>query len=107
MTESVENRLRDTSNACLACYENWIKDKKNAPAAEALAASVHELRKVASRLEIDLAASDRDNGKQKPIQPPVHKTSKPVGSRDEASDVSVETVKKPRRRQPRKAAASE
>lgn len=101
MTDTIEQRIEDTSKACLACYTSWSADKKNAPAAEALAASVHELRKVASRLEIELAANDRDSGVRKPIEPPAHKTSKPVGSRDEGADM-MEPKRQPRKRSPRK-----
>lgn len=76
MTETtIDNRLRDTSAACLEAFAAWDKNRKDKPASKALHAAVHELRKVASRLEIELAASERDNGSQKPIKPPTHKTA--------------------------------
>ena len=77
MTEAtIENRLRDTSATCLDSYLAWEKDKKNAETSEALHSAVHELRKVASRLEIELAASERDNGGQRRLQPPANKAAK-------------------------------
>lgn len=75
-TESIEGRLKETSASCLEFYQAWNKNKKDSKAYEDLGSAVHELRKVASRLEIEMAISERDSGVQKPIAPPMHKTLK-------------------------------
>lgn len=74
--DEIEKRLKETSEACFSLYESWLKDKKNADAREALQDSIHELRKVASRLEIELAVSDRDEMAKKPIPIPPHRDAK-------------------------------
>lgn len=71
--DEIEKRLRETSENCYNCYEDWLKNKKDQKAREALSSSVHELRKVASRLEIELAVSERDDVRQKPIPIPSHR----------------------------------
>ena len=71
--EEIANRLKETSAACSAALEGWSKDKKDRKSLEALQESVHELRKVASRLEIEMAISERDEMSQKPIPIPAHR----------------------------------
>lgn len=71
--DEIEKRLRETSEHCYNCYDTWQKDKKSAGASEALIESIHELRKVASRLEIELAISERSKVTQKPIPIPPHR----------------------------------
>ncbi|MFK7840328.1 MAG: hypothetical protein AB8B83_08370, partial [Bdellovibrionales bacterium] len=77
--EEIAKRLQETSAACAAALETWSKDKKDIKARSGLQESVHELRKVASRLEIELAISERDDLAQKPIPIPSHRDS---GKRD-------------------------
>ncbi len=95
---TIENRLRDTSSACIDAYVAWESNRKDAAASKELHSTVHELRKVASRLEIELAVSERDNSGQKPLRPPMHKTSK-AGV---MSDNGGAKVEKTRARRPRK-----
>lgn len=71
--DEIEKRLRDTSDTCFTCYEAWLKNKKDPGAREALLEAVHEVRKVASRLEIELAVSERDEMTQRPIPIPPHR----------------------------------
>ena len=71
--EDIKTRLKETADECLNCYEKWSGDQKNGKAREAVAEAVHELRKVASRLEIELAISERDQMAQKPIPIPPHR----------------------------------
>lgn len=71
--DEIETRLRETSEACFNCYEAWQKDKESSEAREALIESIHELRKVSSRLEIELAVSERNKVTQKPIPIPPHR----------------------------------
>ena len=74
--DEIEQRLREASDNCFKSYEAWRKDQKNAAVREALQDHVHELRKVASRLEIELAVSDRNEMAQKPIPIPPHRDAR-------------------------------
>lgn len=71
----IEERLKDKSEECLKCYQAWAKDDKDIKVREALQDAIHELRKVASRLEIELAMSERDQMAQKPLPIPSHRNS--------------------------------
>ena len=73
--DEIAKRLKETSAQCAAALDGWAKDKKDGKAREELQESVHELRKVASRLEIELAISERDEMSQKPIPIPAHRDS--------------------------------
>ncbi|MGB4107045.1 MAG: hypothetical protein WBK55_04545 [Alphaproteobacteria bacterium] len=74
--DEIETRLRETSENCFKTYETWRKDQKNGPVRESLQDAIHELRKVASRLEIELAVSERNEMAQKPIPIPPHRDAK-------------------------------
>ncbi|MGB0720336.1 MAG: hypothetical protein ACPGRX_07680 [Bdellovibrionales bacterium] len=74
--EDVATRLKDASEACRAAYDGWKDNRKDGAAREALQESVHELRKVASRLEIEVAVSERDEMAQKPIPIPPHRDAR-------------------------------
>ena len=76
MSAEIKERLKTTSEVCLKCYEAWDGNDKDGKAREALQEAIHELRKVASRLEIDLAISERDQMAQKPIPIPPHRDSR-------------------------------
>ena len=71
--DEIEKRLRETSENCFNCYEVWQKSKKDAAAREGLQEAIHEIRKVASRLEIELAISERDEMAMRPIPIPPHR----------------------------------
>ncbi|MGQ0528143.1 MAG: hypothetical protein ACT4OY_08990 [Alphaproteobacteria bacterium] len=73
--EEIETRLRETSDECLKNFVAWKADQKNATAREGLHDAIHELRKVASRLEIELAISERDQQGLKPMAIPPHRDS--------------------------------
>lgn len=75
--DETQQRLKDTAEACIKAYEVWGSSKKNAEAREQLQEAVHELRKVAARLEIEMAASERDEMTQRPIPVPPHRASRP------------------------------
>lgn len=68
-------RLRTASDECVKNYEAWLDDKKAGKNREALQEAIHELRKVASRLEIDIAVSERQNQTQKQIPIPAHRST--------------------------------
>ena len=74
--DEIEQRLRETSENCFKSYEAWRKDQKNGSVRETLQDAIHELRKVASRLEIELAVSERNELTQKPIPIPPHRDAK-------------------------------
>jgi hypothetical protein len=74
--DEVEQRLREASDNCIKAYETWGKSRKNLEAREALQEAVHELRKVAARLEIEVAVSERDEMAQRPIPIPPHRSSR-------------------------------
>lgn len=103
MDDNIQERLEQTSQECLKAFAEWkdqIKDKK---AQEGLHAAIHELRKVTSRLEIELAISERENITSKPLPIPSHRsTSKSTGSilDDHANSGPVVQTKTKRRRSP-------
>lgn len=76
MAEDIRDRLKNASEECLKCYEAWSGNDKDDKAREALQDAIHELRKVSSRLEIELAISERDQMAQKPIPIPPHRDAK-------------------------------
>lgn len=71
----IKKRLQESISTCLECYEKWDSDKKSSDARESLQESIHEIRKVASRLEIEIAVSERDAMSSKPIPIPPHRSS--------------------------------
>lgn len=73
---NIEQRLTETSQTCLEAYTKWAQNRKDSDAREALQDAVHELRKVASRLEIEIALSERDEQTRKNIPIPSHRSHK-------------------------------
>ncbi len=100
--EDIANRLKETSAQCSTALESWLQDKKDAQARERLQESVHELRKVASRLEIELAISERDEMSQRPIPIPSHRDAKKGGHKndDRGNRAPKSASSKPRSRKP-------
>ncbi len=80
--DEIKQRLKDASDACIATYEAWRGKSSEAGAREALQEAVHELRKVAARLEIELAVSDRKSQGNEPIPIPSHRASRRQGGPD-------------------------
>lgn len=77
--DEIEKRLRETSDACVKCYEEWRKDEHNSTVREKLQEAIHELRKVSSRLEIEMAVSERQEMARKPLPIPPHRASRNKG----------------------------
>ncbi len=73
--DEIDKRLKEASENCLKYYDGWNKNKKNAEAKNALQEAIHDLRKVASRLEIELAISERSEVTQKPLPIPPHRSN--------------------------------
>ena len=74
--ENIEQRLKEATDVCLKTYEEWNKNKKDNAVRESLMEAVHELRKVAARLEIEMAISERNEVAAKPIPIPSHRAKK-------------------------------
>lgn len=74
--DQTQQRLKDSAEACIKAYDVWGNSKKNAEARERLQEAVHELRKVAARLEIEMASSERDELTQRQIAIPPHRASR-------------------------------
>ena len=72
--ENTAQRLQEAAAKCLSSLDTWNKDLKNESAREGLLEAVHELRKVTSRLEIDIAMNDRKAMNAKPMPIPEHKS---------------------------------
>ena len=76
MPDEITQRLQECSAKCVDAYENWHGNKKDPKARGTLHDAVHELRKVSSRLEIELATSDREEGAQKPMPIPQNRNAR-------------------------------
>lgn len=102
--DAIDARLKETSQQCLKAFEVWNQNKKDSAARNALQESVHELRKVASRLEIEVAISERDEMGQKPIPIPPHRDAKRRGKgpTSEDDDNAGNAMPKPPRKGPPK-----
>jgi len=70
----IKDRLQETAENCVKQYEAWDAKKSDSEARENLQEAIHELRKVASRLEIEIAVSERENISNKPIAIPQHRS---------------------------------
>ena len=58
--DNIEDRLKEATGNCLTSHAEWDKNRKDSKTRETLMEAVHELRKVAARLEIEIAISERD-----------------------------------------------
>ena len=74
-------RLEDTSKTCIEAFKSWDSDKKNNQAREDLLEAVHDLRKVTSRMEIELAIAEREENARGPIPIPSHRDANKKTSR--------------------------
>lgn len=72
--DDIKGRLEECTEACLKSYKVW-DEKKGTENREALQESIHELRKVASRLEIEIAISERNTMNEKSIPIPSHRSN--------------------------------
>lgn len=89
MSDEIDKRLRESADNCIKSYEAWRAKEKDNQARESLQESIHELRKVASRLEIEIAISERGQMTDKPLPIPPHRSSrKPKANGDGGHDES-------------------
>jgi len=72
--DDIKDRLKDCSEACFKTYEAWDA-KKETQTREDLQEAIHDLRKVASRLEIEITLSERQKVTGKPIPIPAHRSN--------------------------------
>ena len=80
--DDVKKRLQESSESCVNSYDAWNKKKTDSAAREALQEAVHELRKVASRVEIEMVMSDRDKKCSEPLPIPPHRSSSKRSSQE-------------------------
>ena len=83
--EDIEKRLRESTDACIKSFENWVKQNKNLESRETLMEAMHEVRKVVARVEIEIAISERDRLGSRPIPIPPHRSQR-KGSGEEGMD---------------------
>lgn len=105
--DEIDNRLRETADRCIKAYDKWNVSKKDSASREELMEAVHELRKVASRVEVEVAISERDEMAQRPLPIPPHRAARggrgvssdmPVQGDDEGTEVPVAETQQPKRR---------
>jgi transposase-like protein len=75
--DATEGRLRETARASLVAYRNW-RQTPGEKSIQTLGDAVHELRRVLARIEIDMAASRRDEQAARPIPIPWHRSARRV-----------------------------
>ena len=73
--DDIEKRLRDAADNYIKHFSAWQKDKKMGSDRDSLMEAIHELRKVAARLEIDIAVSERSEMGARPLPIPPHRSS--------------------------------
>ena len=90
--DDIEKRLRESTDACIKSFEAWTKANKSLESREALMETMHEVRKVVARLEIEIAISERDRLGARPIPIPPHRSQRKRGGEggDESADFGNE-----------------
>jgi hypothetical protein len=81
--DEMETRLRAAADNCIKFYAAWRTSQKDGKAREEMMEAVHELRKVAARLEIEMAISERDEMSSRPIAIPPHRASRKRPGQDD------------------------
>lgn len=74
--DEIEQRLRETTDACIKSFEAWAKNGKSTETRESLMEGMHEVRKVLARVEIEIAISERDRLGSRPLPIPPHRSSR-------------------------------
>lgn len=75
--DEVEARVRESARGCMAAYRGW-REAQNDATEQALRETVHELRKVLARIEIEMSAGRRDERALKPIPIPAHRAARRI-----------------------------
>ncbi len=75
-TAAVEERLKESYESCMKAYVSWRNGgQDNDDITEELSESVHSLRRVLARIEIDMASDASSRRNQKPIPVPIHRSA--------------------------------
>jgi hypothetical protein len=85
--EEIEKRLRESTDTFIKSFENWVSKSKNLESREALMEAMHEVRKVVSRVEIEIAISERDRLGSRPLPIPSHRSQRRSGSNESAGEM--------------------
>lgn len=85
--EEIEKRLRESTDAFIKSFENWVAKSKNHESRETLMEAMHEVRKVVSRVEIEIAISERDRLGSRPIPIPSHRSQRRSNANDGMGDM--------------------
>lgn len=72
--EDIQQRLKDCSDVCIKALAGWAAQRQSHAMREDLLEALHELRKVAARLEIEMAVSERAEMPNRPMQIPSHRS---------------------------------
>lgn len=84
--DEIEKRLRESTDACIRGFEAWVKASRSPETREPLMEAMHEVRKVVSRLEIEIAISERDRLGSRPIPIPPHRSQRKRGGEGVADE---------------------
>lgn len=92
--DEIEKRLRESTDAFIKSFENWIAQSKNLESREGLMEAMHEVRKVVSRVEIEIAISERDRLGSRPIPIPSHRSQRRTNndSAGEGEEIDYNTI---------------
>lgn len=90
--DEIAVRLKDTTEECQAAFDAWSGNRKGSGETATLKEAVHNLRKVASRLEIEMAKNEREELAQRPIPIPPHRASKGYRGDKKAQTQQAESV---------------
>lgn len=101
--EEIEKRLRDTTDACIKSFENWIKQGKDLESRETLMEAMHEIRKVVARLEVEIAISERDRLGSRPLPIPPHRSSRKGPQGEDGDYGDDDMMQQPHAPQPHRA----
>lgn len=69
------DRLKDLSEHTVTTFGAWHKSRADEALTENAQEAVHELRKVAARLEMELISAERERFSQAPIPIPAHRAN--------------------------------
>lgn len=73
--DDIQTRLENTVKACQESYAAWVANPGEASLREAVVEHSHELRRIAARLEIEMAVAESKSAKASPIPIPPHRAA--------------------------------
>ena len=74
--QTIEERLKNNTSELFEALEAWRDAKLDDEARQRLRDTIHELHRIAARLEIDMAVAERDEQAKKPIPIPGHRAKR-------------------------------